>query len=82
MLNDYEQHNDCPEEVFGDRTASDACDDAAAIITELLAALQALTSTSRTFRNVPKDEQEWGPMDDEALEAAFSVIAKATGEEA
>ena len=40
MLNDYEQHNDCPEEVFGDRTAADACDDAAAIIKYLVATLE------------------------------------------
>lgn len=47
---------------------------------DLLAALQALSSTARTFRNVPKEEQDWGPLDDEALEAAFDAIAKATGE--
>jgi len=40
MLNDYEQHNDCPEEVFGDRTAADACDDAAALIERLTTAIQ------------------------------------------
>lgn len=45
---------------------------------ELLAALEALTSTARTFRNVPKEEQDWGPLDDEALDNAFCVIEKAT----
>jgi len=45
---------------------------------ELLAALQALTATARTFRNVPKGQQEWTALDDEALNAAFSAIAKAT----
>jgi hypothetical protein len=44
---------------------------------ELLAALQNLCATARTFRNVPKDEQEWGPIDDEALDAAFTALAKA-----
>lgn len=45
--------------------------------TELYNALVALASTARTFRNVPKDEQDWGPLDDEALEAAFVAIEKA-----
>jgi hypothetical protein len=48
---------------------------------DLLAALEALTATARTFRNVPADEQEWTPIDDEALDAAFAAIAKATGED-
>ena len=46
---------------------------------DLLAALVALAATARTFRNVPKAEQEWGPLDDEALNAAFAAIAKAKG---
>ena len=46
---------------------------------ELLEALQGLASTTRTFRNVPKAEQEWTAMDDEALTAAFAAIAKARG---
>lgn len=49
---------------------------------DLLKALKALVSTARTFRNVPKDEQEWTSIDDDALEAAFYAIAKATGEQA
>ena len=44
---------------------------------DLLAALEALTATARTFRNVPKDEQAWGPIDDEALDSAFAAILKA-----
>lgn len=47
---------------------------------DLLAALEALTATARTFRNVPKDEQYWGSIDDEALDAAFEAIRKAKGE--
>ncbi len=46
---------------------------------DLLAALEALTATARTFRNVPKREQEWTPIDDEALAAAFAAVAKARG---
>jgi hypothetical protein len=42
---------------------------------ELLAALRALTATARTFRNVPKSEQEWTPLDDEALAASFAALA-------
>lgn len=49
---------------------------------DLLKALKALVSTARTFRNVPKDEQEWTSIDDDALEAAFDAIAKATREQA
>lgn len=47
---------------------------------DLLAALTALAATARTFRNVPKAEQEWTPIDDEALDAAFAAIAKARGQ--
>ena len=49
---------------------------------DLFKALKALVSTARTFRDVPKDEQEWTSIDDDALEAAFDAIAKATGEQA
>ena len=45
---------------------------------ELLAALINLTATARTFRNVPKREQEWTPIDDEAIDAAFAAIDKVT----
>ncbi len=46
---------------------------------DLLAALEGLTATARTFRNVPTEDQEWTPIDDEALDAAFAVIDKARG---
>jgi len=46
---------------------------------ELLAALQALTITARTFRNVPKEEQDWTSYDDSALDNARAAIARATG---
>lgn len=45
----------------------------------LLAALKAVTATYRTFRNVPRDEQEWTTLDDEALDAAFEAIQQAEG---
>jgi len=48
---------------------------------ELLAALRALASTARTFRNVPQEDQEWTSIDEDALTVAFAAIAKATGEE-
>ena len=46
---------------------------------ELLAALQDLTITARTFRNVPKENQDWTSYDDMALDNAFAIIARATG---
>jgi hypothetical protein len=49
---------------------------------ELVAVLTALASTARTFRNVPKEEQEWTPIDDEALDAAFDILAKVNNVEA
>lgn len=36
--------------------------------------LRNLTATVRTFRNVPKDQQEWTPLDDAALDAAFAAL--------
>ena len=47
----------------------------------LLTALRNVTATYRTFRNVPIDEQEWTPMDDEAIDAAFEAIAKAEAQQ-
>lgn len=68
------------EEVTG-RTVAVAYDKADAPLIaaapDMLAALKALASTARTFRNVPKDEQEWTSLDDDALAAAFDAIAKA-----
>ena len=57
------------------RDAYDAALIAAAPL--MLDALRALTATARTFRNVPVEEQEWTPLDDEALDAAFAAIAAA-----
>jgi len=55
MLNDYEQHNDFPEEVFGDRTAADACDDAAALIERLTTAIQfAIGDLDELFEHDPE----------------------------
>ncbi len=47
------------------------------IVLELLEALDNLTATARTFRNVPKDEQEWTSIDDIALDCAFKTVEKA-----
>lgn len=43
---------------------------------DLYVALTNLVATTRTFRNVPKDKQEWTPLDDEALNEAFEVLTK------
>ena len=43
---------------------------------ELVKALRGLVSTARTFRNVPKDEQEWTTIDDDALNNAFDLLAR------
>jgi hypothetical protein len=69
---------DCYGALGGDDTDADVRLIVAA--PELLAALKAVASTYRTFRNVPKEKQEWTPLDDEALEAAFAAISKAEGE--
>ena len=42
---------------------------------KLAVALRNLTATARTFRDVPKDEQDWTVTDDEALDAAFAALA-------
>ena len=47
---------------------------------DMLDVLKSLTATARTFRNVPKDKQEWTPIDDENLDAAFALLAKIEGE--
>ena len=69
--------NSSPETVAATRNRANARLIAAA--PDLLKALRALASTARTFRNVPKEEQEWTSIDDDALKAAFAAIAKATG---
>ena len=45
-------------------------------------ALEALTSTARTFRNVPKDEQEWTSIDETALQQAFAALAAIRNQDA
>ena len=48
-------------------------------VADLLAALQTVLSTYRTFRNVPKNLQEWTCIDDEAFKQGLSAIRKAKG---
>ena len=43
---------------------------------KLYEALKSLTATARTFRNVPKEDQEWTPVADEALDHAFAILAE------
>ena len=62
----------CPVELFEAANQLEA-------VPDLVAALEALAATARTFRNVPAERQEWTSLDDEALEAAFAAIAKAEG---
>jgi len=65
MLNDYEQHNDNPEEVFGDRIASETIDEAIELIAELVKAL-----------NIAKCYMEEDG-DDEQEQEDYSLIIKA-----
>lgn len=44
---------------------------------DLVAALEAVHSTYRTFRDVPKDEQEWTSIDDLAMAQLESALTKA-----
>jgi hypothetical protein len=46
---------------------------------ELLEALNHAHNSLRTFRNVPKEEQEWTSFDDDVMEAIERAIAKAEG---
>jgi predicted acyltransferase len=46
---------------------------------EMYEALKNVVACYRTFRNVPKKDQEWTPTDDEALAAAFQIIDKIEG---
>ena len=41
---------------------------------ELYRALKNLVATARTFRDVPKEEQQWTQTDDDALGEAFSAL--------
>jgi len=86
QANVQEKSGDFVCQIYGGRPDSvrdaDAADSIARLIAaapDMLAALVALAATARTFRNVPKAEQEWGPLDDEALNAAFVAIDKARG---
>jgi len=72
MLNDYGQHNDCPEEVFGDRTAADACDDAIALIKEMLEAL----NIAKCYMEADADDEQ--ERRDYALILEAIAVAKAT----
>ena len=67
-------HNQAADSAQGARIAA-----LMAAAPELLAVLQDLTITARTFRNVPKENQDWTAYDDMALDNAFAIIARATG---
>ena len=67
-------HNPAADSAQGARIAA-----LMAAAPELLAVLQDLTITARTFRNVPKENQDWTAYDDMALDNAFAIIARATG---
>lgn len=58
-------------------TERDANAKAIAALPELIEALQNAQNSLRTFRNVPKDEQEWTPTDDDVMEAIESALRKA-----
>jgi hypothetical protein len=64
---------------WGARKIACLDESSAETVRDLLAALAAIVTTYRTFRNVPKHKQEWTPLDDEALAAGFAAIAKARG---
>jgi hypothetical protein len=46
-----------------------------ATVPALVETLNALSSTARTFRDVPKEDQEWVSSDDAALDSAFHWLA-------
>ena len=46
---------------------------------ELVKALHNMTCSLRTFRNVPREHQEWVSFDEEALQNAFDLLAKLEG---
>ena len=66
-------------QTFGDSEQSNANAHLIAAAPDLLTASIAAAACYRTFRNVPKDEQEWTVTDDDALEALFAAIDKAEG---
>lgn len=80
IMHEHAQYNDEDSDCNGEGLAAETCEDASALITDLLSALEAMVSTHRTFRDVPKDEQEWTSLDDDAMDSAISAIAKAKGE--
>lgn len=43
---------------------------------KLRSALKNLAFTARTFRNVPKEEQEWTIIDEDALDDAFEALGE------
>jgi hypothetical protein len=45
------------------------------VIEDLKTSLTNLLATARTFREVPKEEQQWSTSDDEAMEAGFAALA-------
>lgn len=47
----------------------------------MLEALKHAHNSLRTFRNVPKEEQEWTTFDDDVMKAIEAAIAKAEGKE-
>jgi hypothetical protein len=44
---------------------------------ELVEALKHAHNSLRTFRNVPKDEQEWTSIDDDTIKTIEQALAKA-----
>lgn len=61
-----------PSTMFDEREPAEPASD----VTALLDALAHLAVSARTFRDVPKDEQEWTPLDDAALDQAFAILAE------
>jgi hypothetical protein len=66
---------------WGTRKIACLDEPSAETVRDMLTALAAIVTTYRTFRNVPKRQQEWTTIDDDALGAGFAAIAKAKGRE-
>lgn len=47
-----------------------------ALAPEMAEALRAVHSTYRTFRDVPKHEQEWTSIDDDVMTAIDSILSR------